>query len=227
MASVPTTASTLAKTNARVTNFRKHSAHMVLVCTQTTPTWRPPSPPFPALLSRLLLQKTQNLLPSQLRRGCAKRTALIEVLKVARKGNGWFLKYGSKLGCHLNEGVQQMLSANPTNRSLYFTLTPRSGAWPPPKYYYAPEGAAIISRDAKLLHQTAGCKSKQRRARLSRSRQSRRLCTECKIDGKSYAIAVEENRIWRDLNPPSINLVYPPPSVRKTTIPTGAASKIK
>lgn len=131
MASVPTTASTLAKTNARVTNFRKHSAHMVLVCTQTTPTWRPPSPRLPAFLSRLLLRKTQNLLPSQVRRDCAKPTALIEVLKVAREGNGWFLKYVSKLGCHLNEGVQQMLSANPTNRSLYFTLTPRSGAWPP------------------------------------------------------------------------------------------------
>lgn len=124
MASVPTTASTLAKTNARVTNFRKHSAHMVLACTQPRRLEAAKPPPSRSAS----LQKTQNLLPSQLRRDCAKRTALIEVLKLARKGNGGFLKYVSKLGCHLNEGVQQMLSANP---SLYFTLTPRSGAWPP------------------------------------------------------------------------------------------------
>lgn len=133
---------------------------MVLVCTQPRRLEAAkPSPP-----ARLLCKRPRiSYRPTYA--DCAKRTALIEVLKVARKGSGWFLKYVSKLGCQLNEGVQQMLSANPTNRSLYFTLTPRSGAWSPPKYYYALEGVTIIPRDAKLLHPTAGCKSKQQRSR--------------------------------------------------------------
>lgn len=51
----------------------------------------------------------------------------MQVAEVGREESGQCLKYPSKLRCHLNEGVKQMLPARPTNRSLYFTLTPRSG----------------------------------------------------------------------------------------------------
>lgn len=122
VASVPTAGSKLANTNAMVTTFPNHSALMVLVFQPTL------SEGFAPLTSGLFAKRAkQSRAPWNLHELSRRKIRPCISARRAREGKGWCLKYPWKLWCHLNEGVEQMLPAAPTNRSLDYALTPRSG----------------------------------------------------------------------------------------------------
>lgn len=81
---------------------------------------------------------------------------------MAGEGKRRCLKYPWKLWCHLNEGVEQMLPAGPTNRSFYFALTPRSGGGACNSTTTTQSGQPTIFLGAhNPLRRAAGCKSMQ------------------------------------------------------------------
>lgn len=156
MASVPRAGSKVANTKARVTNWPSHSAHMVLgitlppgdldsLCAPPPPLLLPPSShsssrlaPF-LLLAAARIEVTQGP-PVALRRACDQA---VSRAASARRWQGWCLKYPWKLWCHLNEGVEQVLSRRLDQSETPARLTTQSGGGACANYYRRKQGAPL------------------------------------------------------------------------------------
>lgn len=143
VASVPRAGSKVANTKARVTNWPSRSAHMVLGANL------PPgdldslcSPPplrrrrfpsssrsssslaFSLLLAAAARVEVTQRPPVALGRACDQA---VSSAASARQWPGWCLKYPWKLWCHLNEGVEQVLSRRLDQSETPARLTTESG----------------------------------------------------------------------------------------------------
>lgn len=143
VASVPLAGSKVANTKARVTNWPSRSAHMVrgitLLPGDLDSLCSPPPPLPPPLLSpsshsssslapSLLLaaarlEVTQRP-PVDLRRACDQA---VSRAASARRWQRRCLKYPWKLRCHLNEGVEQVLSRRLDQSETPARLTTQPG----------------------------------------------------------------------------------------------------
>lgn len=158
VASVPRAGSKVANTKARVTNWLSRSAHMVLGITLPPgdldslcapppllpPLLLPPSShsssrlaPF-LLLAAARIEVTQRP-PVALRRACDQA---VSRAASARRRQGWCLKYPWKLWCHLNEGVEQVLSRRLDQSETPARLTTQPGGGACANYYARKRSAA-------------------------------------------------------------------------------------